>query len=79
MMNERIAALAEKTIRGEMYAYQKKTEYSDDDLALSKTKRSAKRVCEYIRTTINTLAKSLPPHRVVPFNNIGKEDQTMSK
>ena len=48
MMNERIAALAEKTVGGEMYVYPVKTEYSDADLLLSETKRSAKRVCEYI-------------------------------
>ena len=48
MINERISALAEKTIRGEMYVYPVKTEYSDADLLLSEKKRSAKRVCEYI-------------------------------
>ena len=48
MMNERIAALAEKTVGGEMYVYPVKTEYNESDLLLSETKRSAKRVCEYI-------------------------------
>ena len=37
------------------------------------------RICNYLRSSINALAKSLPTHRVVPFNNIGKEEQTLSK
>lgn len=48
MMNERIAALADRTVRGEMYVHPVKTEYDAADLALSERKRSAKRVCEYI-------------------------------
>lgn len=47
-MNERIAALAEKTRRGEMYVHPVKTEYDRRDYFLSDMKRSAKRVCEYI-------------------------------
>lgn len=37
------------------------------------------RVVEYIRTSIKDLAISLPRHRVVPFNNVGKDVQPMSK
>ena len=48
MMSERIAALAQKTVVGEMYVYPVKTEYDRMDIFLSDVKRSAKRVCEYI-------------------------------
>lgn len=48
MMSERIAALAQKTVIGEMYVYPVKTEYDRMDWFLSEVKRIAKRVCEYI-------------------------------
>lgn len=38
-----------------------------------------KRIVNYVRSTINALAKSLPAHRVVPFQNVGKGEQPMSK
>lgn len=38
-----------------------------------------KRVTDYIKASINELAKTLPPHRVVPFVNVGKKEQTLSK
>ncbi len=48
-MNERIESLVKKTVSGEMYVYSVKTEYDRCDLFLPPIKRSAKRVCEYIR------------------------------
>lgn len=38
-----------------------------------------KRIASYLKSTINSLAKSLPPHRVVPFANVGKNQQPMSR
>lgn len=48
-MNDRIRKIAEKTVKGEMHVYPVKTEYDRCDLFLSPVKRSAKRVCEYIK------------------------------
>ena len=48
-MNERIESLVKKTVSGEMYPCQVKTEYDRCDLFLPPIKMSAKRVCEYIR------------------------------
>ncbi len=38
-----------------------------------------KRICEYLVSEITSLAKSLPPHKVIPFNAIDKKDYKMSK
>ncbi|MBE7082045.1 MAG: hypothetical protein E7372_05785 [Clostridiales bacterium] len=38
-----------------------------------------KRICEYLMGEITTLAKTLPPHKVIPFNNVPKKDYKMSK
>ncbi len=38
-----------------------------------------KRICEYLMGEITLLAKTLPPHRVIPFNNVKKKDYKMSK
>ena len=48
MASDRILKLTEKTLAGEMFSYPKKTEYDRLDNFLSKKKKSAKRVCEYI-------------------------------
>ena len=48
MASDRILKLTEKTMAGEMFAHPKKTEYDRLDNFLSKKKKSAKRVCEYI-------------------------------
>lgn len=47
-MNERIAALAEETLTGKMYAATKKTEFDREDIFLSREERESKRLCEYI-------------------------------
>ncbi len=38
-----------------------------------------KRVCDYLMAEITSLAKTLPPHKVIPFNNVKKKDYKMSK
>ena len=38
-----------------------------------------KRICEYLMEEITLLAKTLPSHKVIPFNNISKKDYKMSK
>ncbi len=38
-----------------------------------------KRICEYLMGEITALAKTLPPHKVIPFNNVKKKDYKMSK
>ena len=38
-----------------------------------------KRICEYLMKQITILAKTLPPHKVIPFNNVKKKDYKMSK
>ena len=38
-----------------------------------------KRICEYLMDEITILAKSLPAHKVIPFNNVKKKDYKMSK
>ena len=38
-----------------------------------------KRICEYLMNEITILAKTLPPHKVIPFNAVKKKDYKMSK
>ncbi len=38
-----------------------------------------KRICKYLMEQITILAKTLPPHKVIPFNNVKKKDYKMSK
>ncbi len=47
-MNERIGKLTELTLKGEMYAHTKITEYDREDLFLSESEMQVKRICEYI-------------------------------
>lgn len=47
-MTERIKALTEITLKGDMYAHPKKTEFDRNDIFLSEGKRNVKRLCEYI-------------------------------
>ena len=49
MMSERISKLTALTMNGEMYAYPKKTEYDRNDIFLSESERSIKRLCEFIQ------------------------------
>ena len=37
------------------------------------------RIRDYLRSSINSIAKALPTHRIVPFDNVGKKDQTLNK
>ena len=37
------------------------------------------KVCNYLKNEITTIAQSLPPHRVVPYENIKKKNYPMSK
>lgn len=48
MMSTRISRLKDFTMKGDMYAYPKKTEYDRNDIFLSENKSSVKRLCEYI-------------------------------
>ncbi len=36
-------------------------------------------ICDYLMAEITALAKSLPRHKVVPFNNVGKKNYKYSK
>ena len=36
-------------------------------------------VCNYLKEEITRIAKSLPVHKVVPYNNIKKRNYPMSK
>ena len=47
-MNDRIKALCDKTMRGEMLVEKRATEYDRMDLFLSEGERDVKRLCEYI-------------------------------
>ena len=47
-MNKRIAKLAERTLKGEMFATTITTEYDREDMFLTRQKRESKRICEYI-------------------------------
>ncbi len=47
-MNERIQALCELTMRGEMFNEQVPTKYDEADLLLPKHEMHSKRICEYI-------------------------------
>ena len=47
-MNERIKALCDLTLKGEMYVKQVKTEFDRMDLFLSECERDVKRLCEYM-------------------------------
>jgi hypothetical protein len=47
-MNERIKALCDITLRGDMYVKQVKTEFDRMDLFLSECERDVKRLCEYM-------------------------------
>lgn len=47
-MNDRIKALCDKTLKGEMFVNPVKTEFSREDIFLSDTERDVKRICEYI-------------------------------
>ena len=38
-----------------------------------------KRICEYLMNEITALAKTLPVHKVVPFNNVDSKDYKNSK
>lgn len=42
-------------------------------------RQERQRIVEYIKSTINKMAKELPPHIVVPFSNVGEEKQPMSR
>ena len=41
--------------------------------------KERKRICEYLMAEITSLAKTLPPHKVIPFNPVKKKDFKMSK
>ncbi len=47
--------------------------------ASSPIETERKRICEYLMDEITILAKSLPAHKVIPFNNVKKKDYKMSK
>ena len=47
-MNERIKALCDLTLKGEMFVETVATEFDEDDLFLSKQEMESKRICEYI-------------------------------
>ena len=47
-MNDRIKALCDKTLKGEMFVQTVTTEFDREDLFLSETERDVKRICEYI-------------------------------
>lgn len=47
-MNDRIRALCEKTLKGEMLVEKRATEYDRMDIFLSECERDVKRLCEYI-------------------------------
>lgn len=47
-MNDRIKALCDKTLRGEMFVKTVTTEFDREDIFLSDTERDVKRICEYI-------------------------------
>lgn len=47
-MNERIKALCDLTLKGEMYAVTTKTTFDDADLLLPRQQMESKRICEYI-------------------------------
>ena len=47
-MNDRIKALCDKTLKGEMFVETITTEFDREDLFLSETERDVKRICEYI-------------------------------
>ena len=49
ILGTRISKLTELTMKGEMYAYPKVTEYDGNDISLSEAERSVKRLCEYIQ------------------------------
>ncbi len=36
------------------------------------------RICEFLKGEITSMARSLPPHRVVPYSNIPKKDYPMN-
>lgn len=38
-----------------------------------------KRICDYLKEEITKLAKDLPPHKVLPYNNVGRKNYPMSK
>ena len=47
-MNDRIKALCDKTLKGEMYVKPVKTEFDREDIFLSEGERDVKQLCEYI-------------------------------
>ena len=47
-MTDRIRKLTELTLKGEMYAQPRKTEFDREDLFLSQQQRESKRLCEFI-------------------------------
>jgi hypothetical protein len=47
-MTNRIAKLTELTLKGEMYATPKATQYDREDLFLSREEMESKRLCEFI-------------------------------
>ena len=47
-MNDRIKALCDKTLKGEMLVEKRATEYDRMDIFLSEGERDVKRLCEYI-------------------------------
>ena len=49
LMNERIRALLELTLSGEMYANPTPTEYDRNDIFLEEEEQNIKRLCEFIR------------------------------
>ena len=54
-MNDRIRALCEKTLKGEMLVEKRATEYDRMDIFLSECERDVKRLCEYILNQEPTL------------------------
>lgn len=38
-----------------------------------------KRICDYLKEEITKLAKDLPPHKVLPYNYVGRKNYPISK
>ena len=45
----------------------------------NKIEDERKRICTYLMEQITVLAKSLPKHKVVPFNNLKRKEYKYSK
>lgn len=57
MMSTRISKLTDLTMKGEMYAYPKITEFDRNDIFLSEAEHNVKRLCEFIQNQEPVLTK----------------------